>query len=69
MRYITGTTKLGLALQFLLDEKFLEAETGNRQDVDDRVVIITDGRSSDDPNGPAKIIRDDPVSNYIDICL
>jgi hypothetical protein len=52
--YIHGTTNLGKALQHLIDNVL---NVGNRPDVPDILVIITDGQSTDDPTVPAKLLH------------
>ena len=66
MRYITGTTKVAAALQYVIDEGFLEQNNGNRLDVPDTIIVITDGRSSDDPHEVAKRLREELVSRNIE---
>ena len=56
MGYLRGTTKTGKALDFA-QEKELIPEAGNRPDVEDIVVVITDGRSSDEVKQHADEVR------------
>lgn len=65
IRYILGTTKVALALQYVIDEGFLEERTGNRPDVPDNIVVVTDGRSSDDPSDVAQRLRDMVRKNLV----
>ncbi len=55
--YLTGATRIGLALQFGLDNE-LKASKGWRADIRDIVITITDGQSQDDPKPAAERIRE-----------
>ncbi len=52
MRYTGGGTKIGAALT-----RALSYTTGDRPGVQTVVVVVTDGKSSDDPRGPAESLR------------
>lgn len=54
LKYIRGTTRAGLGLQTLVNSVFRE---GNRINYPDIVIVITDGRSADDPALPAEKLR------------
>ncbi|RXN15575.1 collagen alpha-1(XIV) chain-like protein [Labeo rohita] len=50
-------TRIGRALTFILENSF-KAESGSRSDVPKIVILITDGKSSDDVLLPAQRLRD-----------
>ena len=49
-----GTTRTGRALQLLIDSSL---HKGNRPDFPDILIVITDGRSSDEPKKAAEELR------------
>ena len=61
LRYIKGTTRVAAALEHLRDNVLT---VGNRPEAPDFIVVITDGRSSDEPAPIAQQLRDQvrPIS-------
>ncbi|XP_050993234.1 collagen alpha-1(XII) chain-like [Labeo rohita] len=55
--YKGENTRTGLALMYILENSF-KAESGSRSDVPKIVILITDGKSSDDVLLPAQSLRD-----------
>uniref|UniRef100_A0A914VFB5 VWFA domain-containing protein n=1 Tax=Plectus sambesii TaxID=2011161 RepID=A0A914VFB5_9BILA len=56
MPYLRGTTTIGKAIDYAI-AKEMTAASGNREGIEDIVIVITDGRSSDDPKPPADRLR------------
>jgi len=58
--YNGSGTRTGQAIQYALDAH-LSADYGNRPDIDDFVIVITDGKSQDDVIVPSNALRNSPA--------
>ena len=56
-----GHSHLGQGIEYVTEHEFLLGR-GDREEADDFLIVITDGKSSDEVSAPAKALRAENVS-------